>query len=93
MSDTLKQVNPRFQTPGAAVWVGGVLSIIATLYGGAFLVLSTGCAVFLYLSYLMPIAAAHEVGNGRGMEEQGTVQPWGKLRSSWRLSRSSAVLS
>jgi amino acid transporter len=58
MSDTLKKVNPVLRTPGAAVWVGGVLSIIATLYGGAFLVLSTGCAVFLYLSYLMPISAA-----------------------------------
>src|SRR4029079_10416813 len=58
MSDVLKQVSPIYRTPGAAIWVGGVLSIIATLYGGAFLVLSTGCAVFLYLSYLMPISAA-----------------------------------
>ncbi len=58
MSNTLKQVSPQLRTPGAAIWVGGILSIIATLYGGAFLVLSTGCAVFLYLSYLMPIAAA-----------------------------------
>ncbi|MBI3673066.1 MAG: amino acid permease, partial [Rhizobiales bacterium] len=58
MSDTLKQVHPQQRTPGAAIWVGGVLSIISTLYGGAFLVLSTGTAVFLYLSYLMPIAAA-----------------------------------
>ena len=57
-SKTLRQVNAQHRTPGAAIWVGGVLSIVATLYGGAFLVLSTGCAVFLYLSYLMPIAAA-----------------------------------
>jgi len=58
MSNVLKQVSPVYRTPGAAIWVGGILSIIATLYGGAFLVLSTGCAVFLYLSYLMPISAA-----------------------------------
>ena len=58
MSETLKQVSPVYRTPGAAIWVGGILSIVATLYGGAFLVLSTGCAVFLYLSYLMPISAA-----------------------------------
>ncbi len=57
-SDTLMQVNPATRTPGAAVWVAGVLAFIATLYGGAFVVLSTGCAVFLYLSYLMPIGAA-----------------------------------
>lgn len=58
MSNILKQVSPTYRTPGAAIWVGGALSIVATLYGGAFLVLSTGCAVFLYLSYLMPIGAA-----------------------------------
>jgi len=57
-SKTLSSVNPKLKTPGAAIWVGGVLSVLATLYGGAFLILSTGCAVFLYLSYLMPIAAA-----------------------------------
>jgi hypothetical protein len=58
MSDKLRQVDAHLRTPGAAIWVGGILSIIATLYGGAFLVLSTGCAVFLYLSYLLPIASA-----------------------------------
>jgi amino acid transporter len=34
-----------------------VLSVVATLYGDAFVVLSTGCAVFLYVSYAMPIGA------------------------------------
>ena len=57
MSGMLRQVSPSLRTPGAAIWVGGLLSVLATLYGGAFLVLSTGCAVFLYISYLMPIAA------------------------------------
>ena len=57
LSSVLKQVSPTFQTPGAAIWAGGILSVLATLYGGAFLVLSTGCAVFLYISYLMPVAA------------------------------------
>jgi len=58
MSETLRKVDPKLRTPGAAIWAGGILSIIATLYGGAFLVLSTGCAVFLYISYLMPVAVA-----------------------------------
>jgi amino acid transporter len=57
-SEVLRKVDPALRTPGAAIWVGGILAIVATLYGGAFLVLSTGCAVFLYLSYLLPIAAA-----------------------------------
>jgi amino acid transporter len=58
MSELFKRIDPKLRTPGPAIWAGGILSIIATLYGGAFLVLSTGCAVFLYLSYLMPIASA-----------------------------------
>ncbi len=71
MSDTLKKVDPQLRTPGAAVWVAGVLSIIATLYGGAFLVLSTGCAVFLYLSYLMPIAAAMKAESAGEWKNKG----------------------
>ena len=70
-SDTLKQVSATLRTPGAAIWVGGVLSIVATLYGGAFLVLSTGCAVFLYLSYLMPIGAALKAESAGGWKNKG----------------------
>ncbi len=56
-SRSLKHVSPKYRTPSNAIWWGAILSIIATLYGDAFVVLSTGCAVFLYISYLMPIAA------------------------------------
>lgn len=56
-SGWLKQVNARHRTPGQAIWVSAVLAIAATLYGDAFAVLSTGCAVFLYVSYIMPVAA------------------------------------
>ena len=56
-SNVLRQVSPKHRTPVNAIWWGAILSIIATLYGDAFVVLSTGCAVFLYLSYLMPVAA------------------------------------
>ena len=56
-SNALRQVSPKHRTPVNAIWWGAILSIIATLYGDAFVVLSTGCAVLLYLSYLMPVAA------------------------------------
>ena len=52
-SKSLRYVNPSYRTPTHAIWWGAILSILATLYGGAFVVLSTGCAVFLYLSYIM----------------------------------------
>ena len=56
-SDKLKRVNATHSTPGTAIWTSAVLAIVATLYGNAFVVLSTGCAVFLYLSYVLPVAA------------------------------------
>ena len=56
-SATLRKVSPAHRTPVNAIWWGAILSIVATLYGNAFVVLSTGCAVFLYISYLMPVAA------------------------------------
>ena len=34
-----------------------MLSVAATLYSPAFAALAAGCALFLYVSYAMPIAA------------------------------------
>ncbi len=56
-SGWLRQVSSTLRTPGPAIWVSAILSVAATLYGNAFAVLSTGCAVFLYISYIMPTAA------------------------------------
>jgi amino acid transporter len=56
-SNFLRTISPTLKTPVAAVWVSAILAVAATLYGDAFVVLSTGCAVFLYISYVMPVAA------------------------------------
>jgi amino acid transporter len=56
-SNFLRTIHPTLKTPVAAVWVSGVLAVAATLYGDAFFVLAAGSAVFLHLSYTMPIAA------------------------------------
>jgi amino acid transporter len=56
-SNALKTVSAVYRTPVVAIWVGAALTIIGTLYAPAFVVLAAGCAVFLYLSYAMPIAA------------------------------------
>ncbi|WP_348631010.1 amino acid permease, partial [Mesorhizobium sp. M4B.F.Ca.ET.169.01.1.1] len=52
-----KQVSPTWRTPVPAIWLGVVLSIAATLYSPAFAALAAGCALFLYVSYAMPVAA------------------------------------
>jgi amino acid transporter len=56
-SSALRKVSAGHRTPVNAIWWGAILSIVATLYGDAFVVLATGCAVFLYISYVMAIAA------------------------------------
>jgi amino acid transporter len=64
-SRSLRQVSREFRTPANAIWASAILSVIATLYGDAFVVLSTGCAVFLYVSYAMPIGAGILVEGNR----------------------------
>ena len=56
-SNMLRKVSPTLKTPVAAVWVSAILALAATLYAAAFSVLAVGCAVFLYISYIMPTAA------------------------------------
>jgi len=56
-STYLRKVSKEYRTPAHAIWAAAALSVVATLYAAAFYVLATGCAVFLYVSYLLPIAA------------------------------------
>ena len=56
-SGRLSSVSPLHRTPTAAIWMSVLLVLISCLYAPVFLVLATGCAVFLYISYVMPVAA------------------------------------
>jgi amino acid transporter len=69
-SKSLRQVSKAHRVPAHAIWASAVLAIVATLYGDAFVVLSTGCAVFLYVSYVLPIAAGF-VGEGKWWTKKG----------------------
>ena len=69
-SKSLRKVSREHRTPANAIWASAVLSIVATLYGDAFIVLSTGCAVFLYVSYAMPIGAGL-LGEGKTWTNKG----------------------
>ncbi len=56
-SGLLRTVSPTLKTPVAAVWGYATLAVVATLYAEAISLLAVGCAVFLYISYIMPVAA------------------------------------
>jgi amino acid transporter len=52
-----RHVSPTHRTPVAAIWLAAFLAFLSTLYSSAFSALAAGCAMFLYVSYAMPIAA------------------------------------
>jgi amino acid transporter len=59
-SGLLKSVSPTYRTPVPAIWATAILTSLLTAITtplGAFAALSTGCAMYLYISYAMPIAA------------------------------------
>jgi amino acid transporter len=56
-SKALKSVSHAHRTPVAAIWFTAFFSVAAILYTPAFAALSAASAVFLYISYAMPIAA------------------------------------
>ena len=69
-SKGLSHVSTIYRTPTVAIWTSGLLALLSCLYGGAFAVLAAGCAVFLYISYIMPIVAGL-FAEGRTWKERG----------------------
>ncbi len=56
-SHKLKHVSHRYRTPGVAIWVASLASILFTIYTPVYTILAAVCAMFVYLSYVLPVAA------------------------------------
>jgi amino acid transporter len=59
-SKLLASVSPTYRTPTAAIWATVIVTSLLTAVTtplGAFAALSTGCAMYLYISYAMPVVA------------------------------------
>jgi amino acid transporter len=56
-SGTLRKVSPRFRTPVPAIWAVCVFSVLFTIYTPVYTTIAAVCAMFLYLSYVLPVAA------------------------------------
>jgi amino acid transporter len=80
-SKFLSHIDPKYRTPTYAIWTGAVLAFITSLTGiigsalglqgvDIFLVLATGCAVFLYISYAVPVLAGF-FAEGKTWNEKG----------------------
>ena len=86
ISKTLAHVSTQYRTPTYAIWVSAGLALLSTVYAPYYLVLAVACAVFLYLSMVMPIAA--------GLLAEGTAK-W-KEKGPFNLggfSKANAVLA
>jgi amino acid transporter len=60
LPSTLANVNSTYRTPVPAIWATGVVTfllVVITTPLNAFAALSTGCAMYLYMSYGMPVVA------------------------------------
>jgi amino acid transporter len=69
-SGFLSHISLTHRAPTYAIWTAAVIAFLSTLYANAFVVLATGCAVFLYLSYAMPVAAGL-LAEGKTWKEKG----------------------
>lgn len=56
-SQALASIHPKHRTPVNAIWLTAVLSAGACYYAPFMFALAAGCALFLYISYAMPVAA------------------------------------
>ncbi len=85
-SKTLSQVSTQYRTPTYAIWTSAALALLSTVYAPYYLVLAVACAVFLYISMVMPIAAGLRAEGGEKWKEKGPFNLGG-------LSKPNAVLA
>ena len=69
-SKFLSHVDTAYRTPTYAIWISALFALLSCLYGGAFVVLAAGCAVFLYISYILPVVAGL-FAEGKTWKEKG----------------------
>ena len=70
-SSQLKKVSPRFRTPATAIWAVALLAIAFTAFV-PYVTIAAVCVIFLYVSYVIPIALGF-LAHGKRWTQMG---PW-----------------
>jgi amino acid transporter len=70
-SKALATVSVAHRTPTYAIWMSAALALLSTVYAPYYLVLAVACAVFLYVSMIMPVAAGLLAEGGPKWREKG----------------------
>jgi amino acid transporter len=78
-SRALSSIHPKYRTPVNAIWLTAALSAGACYYAPFMFALAAGCALFLYISYAMPVAAGL-LAEGKTWTEYGPFRlgAWSK---------------
>ncbi len=71
-SPALRVINPTFQTPVLAIWVVALFALGFTLYTPVYSTITVVCAIFLYISYVIPTVLGL-LSHGRRWQRMG---PW-----------------
>ncbi|MCA3562405.1 MAG: amino acid permease [Aestuariivirga sp.] len=69
-SKALSSIHPKHRTPVNAIWLTAALSAGTCYYAPFMFALAAGCALFLYISYAMPVAAGL-IAEGKTWTEYG----------------------
>jgi amino acid transporter len=85
-SKSLSNVSTQYRTPTYAIWISAAMALLSTVYAPYYLVLAVACAVFLYLSMVMPVAAGLLAEGTTKWKEKGPFNLGG-------LSKANAVLA
>jgi amino acid transporter len=78
-SRVLRKVSPRYRTPVASIWTAAILSVAFTIYAPVYTTIAAVCTMFLYISYLLPVAAGL-FAHGRSWVHMGPFQLGGLYR-------------
>jgi amino acid transporter len=78
-SNALKHVSHDHRVPAVAIWTSAVLGVLFTIYTPVYSTIVVVCVIFLYVSYVLPIAAGL-LAHGRGWVQMGpwTIGAWYK---------------
>jgi len=71
-SATLRSVSQLYGTPVYAIWASAIASVLFTIYIPMYETMAVTCAIFLHLSYLLPIGLGF-LAYGRSWTRMG---PW-----------------
>src|SRR5207249_3759600 len=78
-----KRVSAKYLTPAPAVWLSVLIAVIATISGGAYVVVTSISVIGLYFSYIIPVYLAWRA---RGTATEVVRGPWHLGRYGWTVN-------